>query len=211
MIDRLTKKLDGVVRRHDELIETMGLPDVAVDYEKVHGLAKERASLDRIVTLYRGYKKTVAEIGDTQSLLSGESDLELATMVKEEMVALQERRERLVRDIQIALLPVDPNDEKSVIVEVRAGAGGDEGGGADGDQHGGDDKHSGQFLPLRGFGLRGLALGDALQQDVHGVQDRVFNLLPAKVVEHHLHLIVYRLMHVFRDTDAAALGQRLKP
>ncbi|MEE9284812.1 MAG: peptide chain release factor 1 [Dehalococcoidia bacterium] len=128
MIDRLTDKLEDAVRRYDELTEMMGQPDVAGDYGKVQALAKERASLERVVGLYRNYKKTVAEIGETQTLLQERPDPELAAMAREEMESLTQRRDQLAQDIQVALLPADPNDEKSVIVEVRAGAGGDEAG-----------------------------------------------------------------------------------
>jgi len=127
MIDRLTPKIESLVRRYGEITEQMARPEVATDYAKMQALAKERAQLDRIVGLYRDYKKTLAGITDAKAILAG-GDKEMAALAKEELEALERRREPLAREIEIALLPTDPNDEKSVIVEIRAGAGGDEAG-----------------------------------------------------------------------------------
>ena len=126
MIDRLTEKLEDAIRRYDELTDSMGQPEVASSYEKVQSLAKERAAMERVVGLYRDYKKTVAELGETQTLLREKPDPDLAAMAREEIARLEERRDRLSDEMRIALLPADPNDDKSVIVEIRAGAGGDE-------------------------------------------------------------------------------------
>ena len=126
MLDRLTEKLEDAIRRYDELTDSMGQPEVASSYEKVQSLAKERAAMERVVGLYRDYKKTVAELGETQTLLREKPDPDLAAMAREEIERLEERRDRLSDEMRIALLPADPNDDKSVIVEIRAGAGGDE-------------------------------------------------------------------------------------
>ena len=125
MIDRLTDKLDHVERRFDELAELMGQPDVATDHERLQALAKERSSIERVVTLYRDYSKTVNEMKEARTLSQGQ-DAEMAELAKEELAALEKHHERLVHDLQLALLPTDPNDERSVIVEIRAGTGGGE-------------------------------------------------------------------------------------
>ncbi|MCI0769280.1 MAG: peptide chain release factor 1 [Chloroflexi bacterium] len=122
----MTEKLEDAIRRYDELTDSMGQPEVASSYEKVQSLAKERAAMERVVGLYRDYKKTVAELGETQTLLREKPDPDLAAMAREEIARLEERRDRLSDEMRIALLPADPNDDKSVIVEIRAGAGGDE-------------------------------------------------------------------------------------
>ncbi|MCH8190506.1 MAG: peptide chain release factor 1 [Chloroflexi bacterium] len=122
----MTEKLEDAIRRYDELTDSMGQPEVASSYEKVQSLAKERAAMERVVGLYRDYKKTVAELGETQTLLREKPDPDLAAMAREEIERLEERRDRLSDEMRIALLPADPNDDKSVIVEIRAGAGGDE-------------------------------------------------------------------------------------
>ena len=128
MIDRLSERLDGLANRHEELTERMGDPEIAVDYEKVQELAKERASLDRVVHLYRDYRRVSQELSDAKSIADGETDEELTALARDEQVTLEDELHTLTKEIQIALLPKDPNDEKSVIVEIRAGAGGDEAG-----------------------------------------------------------------------------------
>ena len=128
MLDKLVDKLEGVDRRYQELTELLEQPEVATDYSRVQELATERASLERVVTLYRDYRKTEQELRDTGSLLEGASDEELTALARQDLAELQQRRDQLARDIQIGLLPADPNDERSVIMEVRAGAGGEEAG-----------------------------------------------------------------------------------
>ncbi|MBI3743071.1 MAG: peptide chain release factor 1 [Chloroflexi bacterium] len=128
MLEQLHNKLDGLIRRYDDLAEQMGRPEIATDYTKVQAMAKERASLERVVNLYKEYKKVSAEIAETQAMVQNESDRDLAAMAKDELAKLQDRRDRLAKDIQTGLLPKDPNDEKSVIFEIRAGTGGNEAG-----------------------------------------------------------------------------------
>ena len=128
MIDQLSERLAGLDERYEALMQRMADPEVAADYGKLQGLAKERASLERVVELYRGYKRAAQELAEAKALAGGEGDEELAALAREEQAALEQRIEVLTDDIQLALLPKDPNDEKSVIVEIRAGAGGDEAG-----------------------------------------------------------------------------------
>lgn len=128
MIDRLSERLDGLASRYEELTQRMGNPEIAADYEKVQELAKERASLDRVVQLYRDYRRVNQEISDAKSIADGETDEELTALARDEQSTLENKRDTLTNEIRIALLPKDPNDEKSVIVEIRAGAGGDEAG-----------------------------------------------------------------------------------
>ncbi len=128
MIERLLPRLDEVERRYDELASLLEQPDVSTDYERVQTLAKERATLDRIVGLYREYKKTGRELREVSQLLENEPDEELADLARQEQQELANRRGALESDLRTGLLPADPNDKKSVIVEVRAGAGGDEAG-----------------------------------------------------------------------------------
>ncbi len=104
----------------------MGRPDVASDYERLQALAKERASLEDIVSLYRRYRETEQGIGDARSLLEEANDAEMEALAREELERLAGNKERLENEIRRALLPPDRRDEKSVIVEIRAGTGGDE-------------------------------------------------------------------------------------
>jgi peptide chain release factor 1 len=124
MLDRLQSLAD----RYEEVTAQMGQPDVAADYERLQELAKERASLEDIVSLYRRFRETDVEIEDARNLLEEASDPEMESLAKDELEQLNEKKERLTLDIRRALLPPDPRDEKSVIVEIRAGTGGDEAG-----------------------------------------------------------------------------------
>jgi len=128
MIEKLLPKLKAQERRYDELAEMMGRPDIVTDFQKVQGLAKERASLERAVTLYREYKRIEKEIAEAKAMVASGGDAEMLAMAKDELASLERRRDRLGPDLQVAVLPVDPNDEKNVIVEIRAGTGGDEAG-----------------------------------------------------------------------------------
>jgi peptide chain release factor 1 len=89
-------------------------------------LAQEKSSLDGIIGLYQDYKTTVKSLEDTKSMLNEKLDAEMTAMAKEEAHQLEEKRGRLQEELKLALLPKDPNDEKNIIMEIRAGAGGDE-------------------------------------------------------------------------------------
>ncbi len=106
----------------------MAQTEVSTDLPRLQALAKERSSLEDIVSLYRHYKVTAESLGRTEAMLNDSLDSEMASLVKEEIKALQDKKEKLLERIKFALLPRDPNDEKDVIVEVRAGTGGNEAG-----------------------------------------------------------------------------------
>jgi len=104
----------------------MAQPEVSLDFERLQNLAKERSNIEKVVTKYREYKATMKSLEDTQTMLNDKPDEDLAALAKEELASLEEKRERLLQEIKIALLPKDPADKKDVIVEIRAGAGGEE-------------------------------------------------------------------------------------
>jgi peptide chain release factor 1 len=123
----LDAKLDAIEQRYNQLEETMGEPDVATDHIRIMELGKERAELSDLVELYRRYKEVNRQLADTESLVSQDgSDPELAEMVHAEIEDLKAQRHERMEEIKKLLLPRDPNDDKSVIIEIRAGAGGDE-------------------------------------------------------------------------------------
>ena len=119
------EKLQVVAQRFDELEKLLAQPEVASDVVRLGRLAKERADLASIVHAYKQYLEARQALEETQEL-ADESDPELATLAQEELPRLIERNARLEGDVKGALLPRDPNDERSVIVEIRAGTGGDE-------------------------------------------------------------------------------------
>ena len=121
-------KLEPVIQRYHEIEESMGDPEVAANFERIQELARERASLETLVKISSVYKELVGEIEDLESLLKEGSDPELMEMAKEELDIAQGKFDELTQDLRLALLPKNPNDERDVIMEIRAGAGGAEAG-----------------------------------------------------------------------------------
>jgi len=122
------KRLDSIERRYTELNELMSEPEVASDFDKLQNLAREQASIEELVTKYREYKATLKSLEETQAMVAQGLDVEMAKLAKDEVESLEEQRDRLLQEMRIALLPHDPADDKDVIVEIRAGAGGEEAG-----------------------------------------------------------------------------------
>jgi len=119
-------KLEQIEKRYHAVVAEMGKPEVATDPRQLMKLGQEKASLDEIVGLYQDYKATVKSLTDTQAMLSDRLDAEMLAMVKQEVADLEAKRDRLQKAIKYALLPKDPNDERDIILEIRAGTGGDE-------------------------------------------------------------------------------------
>jgi peptide chain release factor 1 len=117
--------LSELERRYDELGHVMSDPAVATDPGKLMEFGRERSELDEIVAVYRDYQDVERQLDETQEL-SGDSDRELAEMIQDELRSLREQRDTLVSRMRSLLVPKDPNDDKKVIVEIRAGTGGDE-------------------------------------------------------------------------------------
>jgi peptide chain release factor 1 len=124
----MLERLDAVEARYEELTRLMADPAVAQDYERVAEYAKERADLEEIVDVYRDYKGTAEELAETQTLLTDDADPELRELAEAEVAKLQARLDELETQLHQLLIPKDPRDAKDVIVEIRAGAGGDEAG-----------------------------------------------------------------------------------
>ena len=119
-------RLDDMLRHYEELMLELNNPSVAEDQRKFRKLMKEQADLAPIVDAYKQYKQAKQDVEDSLALLDEESDEEMKELAKEELADAKKRIEELEQDLKILLLPKDPNDEKNVIVEIRAGAGGDE-------------------------------------------------------------------------------------
>lgn len=119
-------KLEDLVHRFEEVLNELGEPDVANDQNRFRRLMKEQSDLTPIVETYKEYKEAKQTIEDSLSLLEEENDEEMREMLKEELADSKEAVVKLEQKLKILLLPKDPNDEKNVIVEIRAGAGGDE-------------------------------------------------------------------------------------
>ena len=119
-------RLDDLLIRYEEVMGELQEPDVANDPERFRRLMKEQSDLAPIVEAYKEYKNCKQNVEESLQLLEEESDEEMRELAKEELSGSRARIEELEQELKILLLPKDPNDEKNVIVEIRAGAGGDE-------------------------------------------------------------------------------------
>lgn len=119
-------RLEDILNRYDEILNELGEPDVAGDQNRFRRLMKEQSDLAPIVEAYKEYKQCRQNGEDSLAMLEEESDEELRELAKEELNESKARLEELEQKLKILLLPKDPNDDKNVIVEIRAGAGGDE-------------------------------------------------------------------------------------
>jgi len=119
-------QLEIIDKRYQELNEQMAAPEVASDLQQLQALARERASIENLVAKYREYKATTKSLEETGAMLSDGLDAEMTTLVKQEIQKLGSQQDHLLQEIKLALVPKDPNDDKDIIMEIRAGAGGDE-------------------------------------------------------------------------------------
>ena len=118
-------KLAGVEQRYETIAAAMASPAVQSDANEYRKQAKALAEIEPLVLAYRDYQRVMAEIAQAEELARGD-DVEMAALAGEELTGLSSRREALLADIKVLLLPRDPNDEKNVILEIRAGTGGEE-------------------------------------------------------------------------------------
>ena len=118
-------KLEDLLIRFEEIMGELHEPTVTGNQERFRKLMKEQSDLTPIVNAYTEYKKCKAEIEDSLTMLEGENDEEMREMIKETLNENKKRVEELEQELKVLLLPKDPNDDKNVIVEIRAGAGGD--------------------------------------------------------------------------------------
>lgn len=119
-------KLEDILLRFEEIMNQLSEPDVANDTNRFRKLMKEQSDLAPIVEAYKEYKQANQNIEDSLAMLEEENDEEMRELAKEELNESRQKVEALEKELKILLLPKDPNDDKNVIVEIRAGAGGDE-------------------------------------------------------------------------------------
>jgi len=121
------EKLEGIENRYEEIAQRMADPEVVSDPERLAELAREHAELEELVTLYRQYRQARTELEQAKSLLD-DSDPELRELAEAEVARLREHLDDLEAQLRQLLLPRDPRDQRDVIVEIRAGTGGEEAG-----------------------------------------------------------------------------------
>ena len=123
---KMFDRLEDILIRFEEIMGELNEPTVTGNQERFRALMKEQSSLTPLVEAYKEYKKCRQDAEDSLAMLETESDEDMKDMLKEELNAAKKRIEQLEQELKILLLPKDPNDDKNVIVEIRAGAGGDE-------------------------------------------------------------------------------------
>lgn len=122
----MINKLNALKRRYEELTAALSAPDAMNDQAAWREMVKEHSQLEEIVNAFDEYTAAQQAEADCKAMLEEHLDPEMKEMVHSEMAELSQKQQRLIEDMKIMLLPKDPNDEKNVILEIRAGIGGDE-------------------------------------------------------------------------------------
>jgi len=121
-------RLEQIEKHYQELDRQIASPEVSTDHDKLQALAREKAGLEELVTRYRAYRDTAKELDETRAMLDGAQEEDMSAMVRQEIEKLEAKLENQLNELKIALTPKDPSDEKDIIMEIRAGTGGDEAG-----------------------------------------------------------------------------------
>jgi len=119
-------KLELIQKHYEELTRLIAQPEIATETRQVQELSRERANLEDIVNTYQEYKANSKELAEMEALHDSTTEEDLIALIKEETSKLKQHQDDLLRQLKLSLLPKDPNDDKDVIVEIRAGAGGEE-------------------------------------------------------------------------------------
>jgi peptide chain release factor 1 len=122
----MLEQLKKIEERYQEIDRKMAQPEIATDLPQLQALAQERADIEDTVKTYRQYKKAAKELSDVKSMHATGLDDDMTTLVSQEIESLETRLNELTERLKMALLTKDPNDEKDIIMEIRAGAGGNE-------------------------------------------------------------------------------------
>ncbi len=122
MLDRL----EAIEKRYIEIEDQLEQPAISTDHEKLQTLAQEKAEIEEIVAKYREYKKVVKAIDETQAMLDDSLDTDMSHLVKDEIEKLKNSHEEIIESLKQHLIPKDANENKDVIMEIRAGTGGEE-------------------------------------------------------------------------------------
>jgi len=121
-------RLEQIEKHYQELDRQIASPEVNNDPDKLQALAQEKAGLEDLVTKYRAYRETAKELEDTKAMLGGAMEEDMGAMVRQEIEKLEAKLEKQLGKLKVALTPKDPSDERDIIMEIRAGTGGDEAG-----------------------------------------------------------------------------------
>jgi peptide chain release factor 1 len=122
----MMEQLEKIEKRYEEISEKMARPEISTDLSQLQSLAQERASIEEIVTAYRKYKDVQKSLEETRTMLNDDLDEEMTKLTNQEIDSLETQLDELTEELRVALIPKDPNDEKDIIMEIRAGTGGNE-------------------------------------------------------------------------------------
>jgi peptide chain release factor 1 len=120
------EQLEKIEKRYEEIDRKMAEPEIATDLTRLQELAQERSDIEQIVKDYREYKEVTKSLEETRAILDDNQEEEMLELARQEIQTLDSRHDELVESLRTALLPKDPNDDKDIIMEIRAGAGGNE-------------------------------------------------------------------------------------
>ncbi len=123
---KIMAQLEAIEKRYQEIDEQLAQPKVATDLSRIQALARERANIEDTVKIYRKYKAIQKSLDETRAMLDDKLDDEMTSLTRQEIASLEAELDSLTENLQVILLPKDPNDEKDIIMEIRAGTGGDE-------------------------------------------------------------------------------------
>jgi peptide chain release factor 1 len=165
----LLEKLDKIKKKYDSINEQLTESSFASDREKIINLNKERSELEEIVIVYDKYKDILKNISGNKEIIDSGSDKELAELAEIEMNELNEEKENLEEKIKFLLIPKDPNDDKDVIVEIRAGTGGEEAALFAGDLF----RMYSRYAELRGWKIELIDINDT---GLGGIKEVIFSL-----------------------------------
>ncbi len=163
------EKLKEIKEKYNQVNEKLSDPEIVKDQKQLIKLGKERSELQEIVETYDQYMDVIKNITDNREIIDSGDEPELAEMAEEELVELEEKREELESHIKVLLIPKDPNDDKDVIMEIRAGTGGDEAGLFAGDLF----RMYSRLSELRGWKME---LIDYNESGMGGIKEAVFSL-----------------------------------
>jgi peptide chain release factor 1 len=121
-------RLERIERHYEELSRQIAMPEIATDPKKLQKLAQEKAEIEDLVVKYRAYRATSRELEETRGMLEGRLDEGMSALVKQEIENLEAKLKRQLEGLKTTLTPKDASDEKDIIMEIRAGTGGDEAG-----------------------------------------------------------------------------------
>jgi len=126
MVTGMFEKLELIEKRYDELSKLLAQPEVTTDHKQLQELSKEKAALEDIVSTYRQYRAGDKELSELEALINSHAEAEMTALIRDEISKIKRQQDELLHKLQLSLMPKDPNDDKDVIMEIRAGAGGDE-------------------------------------------------------------------------------------